>query len=445
MRIETGIVESDLTVRGDWTITGIVQGNLTVTAGSNLQLTGICEGNLVVEAGGTADITGIVEGRIINNGGKITRMGPPNVSETRTYTTIRGNGTVVTTREEVTYSQQTNANGRTQTNRRPPQSYVPSKGITGADVANAAEREKHCKSAWEKSGAHLVAKEQIDQAKSDIDRLSAEQHSLNRWFDLGEVLQIADLRFHRWFRKSATATAFMRVVFVILVPAFVAVFYSTNCLAILGWNLLPIFLGLCIMAYLLFYPFTEKVEARLAELHLEREAKVRYAANLRQNLSEARDLFARLTELRSCQMAHKYALDEYDRLAKEFKSRRNDLLNVEWSTLRGCDFELFLKDVFEELGFNVRTTKISGDQGVDLVASKGQVRIAIQAKGWANNVSNSAVQAVVAGKLHYDCTSCVVITNSSYTRSARELARSTNCRLIDRTEIRNLVHGKIYS
>lgn len=70
-------------------------------------------------------------------------------------------------------------------------------------------------------------------------------------------------------------------------------------------------------------------------------------------------------------------------------------------------------------------------------------RIAIQAKGWSNPVSNSAVQEVVAGMRVYSCNACAVVTNSRFTASAKELAAHNQCKLIDETDFPRFVMGEI--
>lgn len=129
---------------------------------------------------------------------------------------------------------------------------------------------------------------------------------------------------------------------------------------------------------------------------------------------------------------------------KRHLSFRNLLKHTNWLDLAGIPFEEFLSDIFRELGYYVETTKTSGDQGVDLVLNKNQEWIAVQAKGYPNStVGNHAIGEVVAGMKHYQCSRCVVITNSTFTRSAKELAESNQCMLIDRYMIVKLIDGEI--
>jgi hypothetical protein len=122
--------------------------------------------------------------------------------------------------------------------------------------------------------------------------------------------------------------------------------------------------------------------------------------------------------------------------------RLTALRSTHWKSLQGIPFEIFLGDIFRQWGFKVETTKASGDQGVDLIISRNNMRIAIQAKGYSSAVGNSAVQEVYAGMKHYNCQKCVVITNSTFTSGARSLATSVGCLLLDEQSIVGLINGQ---
>jgi hypothetical protein len=134
---------------------------------------------------------------------------------------------------------------------------------------------------------------------------------------------------------------------------------------------------------------------------------------------------------------------DHDSLVKRFQSRRNQLLTANWQAFRGPQFEQFLEGVFECLGYSVNCTGKCGDQGVDLIAERGALRLAVQSKGYVNSVGNDAVQQVHAGLTLHRCNRCCVITNSVFTASAKQLAASVGCLLIDGSQINSLIFGKI--
>lgn len=101
--------------------------------------------------------------------------------------------------------------------------------------------------------------------------------------------------------------------------------------------------------------------------------------------------------------------------------------------MSGEQFEHFITYLFNNLGYNATNTKLSGDQGIDVLAKKGKTTIAIQAKCYSKPVGNHAIMEAVAGAKYYNADKIMVVTNSTFTRSARELAESNNVILWDRS------------
>lgn len=109
----------------------------------------------------------------------------------------------------------------------------------------------------------------------------------------------------------------------------------------------------------------------------------------------------------------------------------------------GLGFEMYCADLLRAEGYKkVEVTRASGDQGVDVLATKDGEKYAIQCKYYSNPVSNAAVQQVLAGALYYGCDKAVVMTNSTFTKSARELAEKTGVILWEGIDSPN---GKRYS
>lgn len=115
------------------------------------------------------------------------------------------------------------------------------------------------------------------------------------------------------------------------------------------------------------------------------------------------------------------------------ENRHVDIEDVD--EMSGDEFEQAVCRLFCKMGYSAYVTKQSGDQGVDVVAERGSVRIGIQAKRYGYPVGNSAVQETIAGRAFYGCTSSMVITNSTFTKSAIELARVNSVVLWDRAAL----------
>ncbi|WP_206155593.1 restriction endonuclease [Caldanaerobacter subterraneus] len=101
--------------------------------------------------------------------------------------------------------------------------------------------------------------------------------------------------------------------------------------------------------------------------------------------------------------------------------------------MTGKEFESFIYDLFERMGYSVRLTPSSRDQGIDLIATKNGLSIGIQAKRYSTKVSNKAIQEAVAGMKYYNLSKVIVITNNYFTKSAIQLAEANEIILWDRT------------
>ena len=113
--------------------------------------------------------------------------------------------------------------------------------------------------------------------------------------------------------------------------------------------------------------------------------------------------------------------------------------------MEGHDFEYWCAGLLQRIGYtNVEVTPGSNDQGVDILAQKDGVKYAIQCKRYSNDLGNTPVQEVHAGKSMYNCHVGVVLTNQHFTKGAHDLAKATGVLLWDREWIKyNLVKPTI--
>lgn len=130
---------------------------------------------------------------------------------------------------------------------------------------------------------------------------------------------------------------------------------------------------------------------------------------------------------------------------REMRQRENDrkLKNAELvNNLSGIEFENHVAQLLRGKGYDVKTTPITGDQGADLIATRGDKKVIIQAKRYEGVVGNSAVQEAFAARQYYGGDEAWVVTNSTFTRSAKELAEKCSIKLFDKSFLEN--QEKIY-
>jgi restriction system protein len=102
------------------------------------------------------------------------------------------------------------------------------------------------------------------------------------------------------------------------------------------------------------------------------------------------------------------------------------------------DYEQMVADSLTDLGWVTRLTKASGDEGIDVIAEMRGKRVVIQCKRYASPIGNSAAQEVFAGKSFEDADYAAVVTNTEFTRSARQLADTTQVVLLHHDELSKL-------
>lgn len=107
--------------------------------------------------------------------------------------------------------------------------------------------------------------------------------------------------------------------------------------------------------------------------------------------------------------------------------------------MSGSQFELFVAEVLRALGYKTTVLGGAGDQGVDVIATAGNERLAVQCKNYRKRVGNKPVQEVYAGSRHHGCTAAWVVAPEGFTKGAVELARSVGVTLHDVQSLRGWI------
>ncbi|MBL8900964.1 MAG: restriction endonuclease [Planctomycetes bacterium] len=141
--------------------------------------------------------------------------------------------------------------------------------------------------------------------------------------------------------------------------------------------------------------------------------------------------------------------DEVESLAAEIDRlhrREEERFNREWAAyLRRCanleslrsmdpfDFEALICRLYVSMGFDAQCTKKSGDKGIDVHASRGGRRLAIQCKryGYSSVVSGEEVQRLYGAMRQAGSDSAILVTTGRFSPAAVESARSLGVEIVD--------------
>ena len=118
---------------------------------------------------------------------------------------------------------------------------------------------------------------------------------------------------------------------------------------------------------------------------------------------------------------------------------RAEKTKIELSTLEEVDemdgesFETWCISLRKRLGYrNFKIVPVVGDQGADFVATKSHKRYAIKCKRHFTAVGVDTVEEVYSAQKYYNCDAAIIMTNSTFTNDAIELARQLGINLVDR-------------
>lgn len=123
----------------------------------------------------------------------------------------------------------------------------------------------------------------------------------------------------------------------------------------------------------------------------------------------------------------------FSRRHKRYRFAKATLPEID--LMSGQQFEHYLGWAFRTLGYSVKTTSATNDFGADLLLVGGGRRIVVQTKRWSSAVGIQAVQEAHAASAHYGATEAWVVTTNTFTQSAKDLAKTTQVRLIERGEL----------
>jgi uncharacterized protein YecT (DUF1311 family) len=106
--------------------------------------------------------------------------------------------------------------------------------------------------------------------------------------------------------------------------------------------------------------------------------------------------------------------------------------------LTPTDYEQYCAEQLRSAGWSANTTKITGDQGSDIIAQKGELRLVVQCKLYNHPVGNKAVQEISAARAHEQADCAAVVSNARYTYSAQQLADTNGVLLLHHSDLKNI-------
>jgi hypothetical protein len=118
-------------------------------------------------------------------------------------------------------------------------------------------------------------------------------------------------------------------------------------------------------------------------------------------------------------------IDEEEEPVAAAPQPKEEISPPEYTT--GEEYERYVAAIMSTAGFeDIRMTPATGDFGADIIATKDGIRCCIQCKMYSNPVGIQAVQEIIGAKAHYRCAAAMVVTNSTFTPAAKQLAKEND-------------------
>lgn len=126
------------------------------------------------------------------------------------------------------------------------------------------------------------------------------------------------------------------------------------------------------------------------------------------------------------------------RAVKELKVKDINVID----TLSGVDFEKFVAEYYKTMGYKTEITQASHDNGVDILATKNNKMLCVEAKRRTKKINKNVVLSVHYGMEHvYKGDKAVIFTNTELTDQARATAKDKNVYYIDRYDIEKFLRN----
>lgn len=127
-----------------------------------------------------------------------------------------------------------------------------------------------------------------------------------------------------------------------------------------------------------------------------------------------------------------------DKFTAEYVAKKevdNGHLQIDIDSLDPIAFEHFCADILKANGWSAKVTQASGDQGIDVIGIYNGKKVVFQCKKYSSPVGNKAVQEASAGKNFEGADIAAVVSNQTYTPSAKELAAKIDVYLLHYSEL----------
>lgn len=129
------------------------------------------------------------------------------------------------------------------------------------------------------------------------------------------------------------------------------------------------------------------------------------------------------------QISYEFDEEYYDYAYEEYleASSQLEMNKAQIHDMSSREFELFVADIFEKMGYKVKVTKATRDGGHDIIATHSSpipYTLIVECKHWgeSHKVDVSVVRSVFGVQTALQANKSVIVTSSKFTKDARKFA-----------------------
>ena len=177
--------------------------------------------------------------------------------------------------------------------------------------------------------------------------------------------------------------------------------------------------------------------AEQAYLKIKQEDLRRQAEKAQQEAEEERERVRREAE-RAQQEAERQrerVRREAERAQQEAERTRRRKLRDFWMSLSGREFEQELATLYRQQGYEVQSTPISGDEGLDLIMRKNGEKTVVQCKSHKAPVGPAIVRELYGSMVATGADNAILACTGGFTKGVRDFAKGKPIELIAASEL----------
>ena len=127
---------------------------------------------------------------------------------------------------------------------------------------------------------------------------------------------------------------------------------------------------------------------------------------------------------------------EAEEARREAERARQRKLEEYWTRLGGVEFERELATLYRHQGYRVESTPVSGDQGIDLILSKGGKTTVVQCKSHGSPVGPAVARELIGSMVTFPgADKAILACTGGFTQGAYDFVRGKPIELVSASDL----------